>query len=436
MTQCDINDIAMGGNCEELYAGLGKVVYAVRPSALGNVPKYINERGKARFAAWAFDKANFNAGLKAFTINVKKTTSQNQGAGIEGPKGFSQSLTFVVQKDIENCAAALRVMKNEGDWYFLVPFGNEGAYQVVGDPVYGSTINGNFDSGTTADSDSGITFTVACPSSPYPVALWYPEVGADVPHTDSKTTGLIATSQNGSGTFVSDEYLKTFHAIGVYVSGTASSHIEMGPDKATVIVEWNKNPYADVVDYSVVKPASTMWIGDTEDEPDDWETFTDRECTQPATAREDGTFIVRRGQPLYTKFTIQFTESYIGKNISFQARCDFSGYSPDKIATRTPLLAFVDTGELVIPPDSPRIRLFTDGTGNVTINGTKFGSDYKYAIEVSSPGVQTSGGAIFNQPVTSNDMFIDVFVKQYIPGDKLVIKYSNYMFELPVFEIY
>lgn len=420
----------MGGNCEEQYAGLGKVVYAVRPSALGNAPKYINEIGKARFAAWAFDKANFNAGLKAFAINVKKTTSQNQGTGIEGPKGFGQSLTFVVQKDIENCAAALRVMKNEGDWYFLVPFGNEGAYQVIGDPVYGSTINGNFDSGTTADSDSGITFTVACPSSPYPVVLWYPEVGADVPHTDSKTTGLIATSQNGSGTFVSDEYLKAFHAIGVYVSGTASSHIDMGPDKATVIVEWNKNPYTDVVDYSVVKPASTIWIGDTEDEPDDWETFTDRECTQPATAREDGTFIVRRGQPLYTKYVVYFTESYIGKNISFQARCDFSGYSPDKIATRTPLLAFADTE--MIDASIKRFTLYNTGTGTFSINGSKFGSDYKYAIEVSSPGVTTSGGAISNQPVTSGAMIINVNVKEYIAGDKLTVRHSNYVFDIPL----
>lgn len=194
---CDINDIASAAtSCEEQYAGLGKVVYAVRPSDLANAPKYVEAAGKARFMAYSFDKANFLSGKKAFTINVKKSTSQNQGTGIEGPKGFSQSLTFVVQKDIENCAHALRVMKNEGDWYFLVPFGSEGLYQVIGDPVYGSTINGNFDSGTTPDSDSGITFTVACPSAPYPVVYWEPTAGETFEGDKETTSGVLAISGN------------------------------------------------------------------------------------------------------------------------------------------------------------------------------------------------------------------------------------------------
>lgn len=202
---CDINDIASAAtSCEELYAGLGKVVYAVRPSDLANAPKYAEESGKARFMAYSFDKANFLSGKKAFTINVKKSTSQNQGTGIEGPKGFSQSLTFVVQKDIENCAHALRVMKNEENLYFLVPFGSEGLYQVIGDPVYGSTINGNFDSGTTADSDSGITFTVACPSAPYPVVYWEPTAGENVGVETEKTVGLLANTENGTGTHAAE----------------------------------------------------------------------------------------------------------------------------------------------------------------------------------------------------------------------------------------
>lgn len=207
---CDIADVNLQTDgCSEQYSGLGSFIYAVDPRDLVVKPAYSNEAGKACFQPYSFDKANFVNGAKAITIKVKKTSAQNQGTGIEGPKGHSQSLTFVIDNDTENAAAACRVMKNRGDFYFLAPFGAEGKYQVIGDPVYGSSLNDNFDSGTTAGSDSGITVTATCPAAPFSVVFWQPTPGttsaggfpADSVLSSVQCTGLLANTENGAGTY-------------------------------------------------------------------------------------------------------------------------------------------------------------------------------------------------------------------------------------------
>lgn len=210
MLSCDIADVnTQLEGCSEQYAGLGGYIYAVDPRDLVVKPAYSEEAGEARFQAYSFDKANFKNGTKAIAIKIKKTSGQNQGTGIEGPKGHSQSLTFVVDNDTENAAATLRVIKNKGDFYFLAPFGADGKYQVIGDPVYGSTLNANYDSGTTADSDSGITVTAACPAAPFCVVLWVPTPGTSSEGgfpvgsvlASAQCTGLLANTENGAGTY-------------------------------------------------------------------------------------------------------------------------------------------------------------------------------------------------------------------------------------------
>ena len=160
--------------CEENYSGIGRKLYAVKPSDLKTEPEYSSGSGDMRFTAKSFDKSNFLAAKYAFCFNIKKQSGQNQGTGNEGAgHGAAQSLTFTIENDIEKAAAALRIIKNQGDYYWLCEVG-ENKYQVVGNPTYGSELNFNYDSGKAPTDESGLMGTVSCPNSPSPVVYWYP----------------------------------------------------------------------------------------------------------------------------------------------------------------------------------------------------------------------------------------------------------------------
>lgn len=418
---CDINDIGAALNCDEQQRISGRTIYAVRPSDLANAPRLV-EGNTTRFAPWAFDKMNFLYGRKAFTINARTQTPQSSSNGIEGPKGFGNSLTFIVERDIEACAAALRVMKNDGDWYFLVPFGNDGAYQVIGDPVYGSDINGSFDSGTTADSEMGITFNISVPGSRNVITLWYPEEGVEMPDDNEySTVGMLACVKYGTGTHVDEDYYRVFHAIGNYVSGTESSRVDILGNKASVIVEWSKNPYTDLAKKSFVNPG----LRDSEGV---FATYSNIECTNRILPDDDGNFVLRSGDKIYTKYTKTLSSLTIGHNVSFTPCCVFSGYDMPTTETLQPVKAYVATTKIGI--STRTLLLYTDGTGLLTVHGTKFGSDYKYAVEVGTDVANL--GDIRNFQITNKQTRIYVNVKEVIPGDKLVFQVSNYIFEIPI----
>lgn len=171
--------------------------------------------------ALSFDRGNFRPGKFAFRFNIKKQDGQNQGTGNEGAgKGAAQSLTFTVENDIEKAAAALRIIKNQGDYYWLCTQG-EGKYQVVGSPEWGADLNFNYDSGKAPTDDSGLMGTVTCPNSPSPVVFWYapgydagmPDKDA-IPTRDKPATGTGTTSLNVNDYFAllmsAKEFVKSF----------------------------------------------------------------------------------------------------------------------------------------------------------------------------------------------------------------------------------
>lgn len=184
-------------SCNENYSGIGRKLYAVKPSSLVVPPEYSGKRGEVRFTPKSFDRSNFYAGEYAFCFNIKKQSGQNQGTGNEGAgHGAAQSLTFTVENDIEKAAAALRIIKNQGDYYWLCDVG-EKKFQVVGDPTWGADLNFNYDSGKAPTDESGLMGTVSCPNAPSPVMFWYPAT-TEEQESDS-LTGELATS-DGVGT--------------------------------------------------------------------------------------------------------------------------------------------------------------------------------------------------------------------------------------------
>lgn len=195
---CDMPDVDIIGtqedSCNENYAGIGRILYAVKPTWLKKKPEYSKEAGEMRFTAESFGKSNFVDGKYAIRFNIKKQDGQNQGTGNEGAgHGAAQSLTFTVENDIEKAAAALRIIKNQGDFYWLCSKG-EGVFQVVGDPSWGADLNFNYDSGKAPTDASGLMGTVSCPNAPSPVVFWYPEEGDEIA---IKETAKVDNSELG-----------------------------------------------------------------------------------------------------------------------------------------------------------------------------------------------------------------------------------------------
>lgn len=166
-SSCDLQDIALAAaGCEEQFSGLGNHVFFALPEDLTALPEYDEATGT--FAESAF---TFKSGKGAYKCRIKKQTAKISSTGNEGPKGYNVSFTFNIDRDVQVASKVLRIMKNRGD---VIVFGQNpaGGYYVIYDPMFGTEINNNFDSGDTPESDSGHTVTVTCNPCKYPVTPW------------------------------------------------------------------------------------------------------------------------------------------------------------------------------------------------------------------------------------------------------------------------
>ena len=139
-----MKDIAQAASgCEEQFAGLGTQICVAYPEDLTATPVYNED--SASFSSTSF---KFKPGKGAWKFRIKKQTGQITSTGNEGAKGWNVQLLFTIDKDVEN------------------------TYYVVYDPVFGTEINSNYDSGTTPDSDSGHSVTVTSNPNRYPLSTW------------------------------------------------------------------------------------------------------------------------------------------------------------------------------------------------------------------------------------------------------------------------
>ena len=126
------------------------------------------DESKAAFASGAF---TFKASKGAWKFRIKKQSGQISSTGNEGAKGYNVQLMFTIDKDVENAAHVLRILKNRGDAIFFAE-NPSGGYYVVYDPTFGTEVNNNYDSGTTPDSDSGHAVTVTSNPNRYSLTTW------------------------------------------------------------------------------------------------------------------------------------------------------------------------------------------------------------------------------------------------------------------------
>lgn len=164
---CDLMDIAQAAQgCEEQFAGIGQQIHVAYPEDLEAVPEF--EANKAQFTSASF---TFKSGKGAWKFRIKKQSGHITSTGNAGAKGYNVQLEFVIDRDIENAAHVLRILKNRGDAIFFAER-SEGGYFVIYDPISGTEINSNYDSGTTPESDSGHTVTVTSSPNRYSIAVW------------------------------------------------------------------------------------------------------------------------------------------------------------------------------------------------------------------------------------------------------------------------
>ena len=164
---CDLMDIGQAAaGCDEQFAGIGNQIYVAYPEDLTAKPVY--EASKAAFTEASFA---FSPGKGAWKFRIKKQSGQISSTGNEGAKGYNVQLIFTIDKDVENAAHVLRILKNRGDAIFFAE-NPAGGYYVVYDPTFGTEVNNNYDSGTTPDSDSGHAVTVTSNPNRYSLTTW------------------------------------------------------------------------------------------------------------------------------------------------------------------------------------------------------------------------------------------------------------------------
>lgn len=167
LVNCDLMDIGQAeSGCSEEFSGFGNHVYVAYPEDLEAPPEY--EENAAAFTAASF---KFKSGKGAWKIRIKKRSAKIDSTGNEGAHGYNVQLTFVIDKDQENAAKVLRILKNRGDAIFFAE-NPEGGYAVVYDPRFGTEVNNNYTSGDNPESESGHTVTVTSNPNMFAKTVW------------------------------------------------------------------------------------------------------------------------------------------------------------------------------------------------------------------------------------------------------------------------
>lgn len=156
---------ASASKCTENYSGVGTSVYVFFPDDLTAEPAYSEE-----FAG--FDKSSFafKEGTGAWEIKIKKKSGKVTFESNPQGGGFNNTLTFVVNNDMETMSFINRVINNR-DTGWMVQDGS-GKFYVLYDPVFAPEVSSSGDTGDTPDSDHGITITVTASPMRYGFAKW------------------------------------------------------------------------------------------------------------------------------------------------------------------------------------------------------------------------------------------------------------------------
>ena len=106
-------------------------------------------------------------------VDIK--TDSGQVTSEKGAENEANSLvgTFVVADNIDNFTQVEHTLRFQNFGAFIPRIG--GGYYVIMSPYKKTTLESNFDSGTTYDSDHGFTVTLTAAPAEFGVTTWFPK---------------------------------------------------------------------------------------------------------------------------------------------------------------------------------------------------------------------------------------------------------------------
>lgn len=163
--------------CKIAMAGTGDRVFFFDKADLVEAEGAVPEPGDG--GVYATDAFNsLQEGQKLAAVDIK--TDSGQVTSEKGADNEANSLvgTFVVADNVEDFNELEHALRFKDFGVFIPKVG--GGYYVIMSPYKKTTIESNYDSGTTYDSDHG--FTVTCTAAPaeYGITTWNPGKGVDL----------------------------------------------------------------------------------------------------------------------------------------------------------------------------------------------------------------------------------------------------------------
>lgn len=168
-TLCDFADQTAATSCEEALAGIATTVYiGFKNDMVDPLPQLmVPGADAANFTLGDYAKIEDTPGFKPKTgkkfykWEFDTDTGQLTTSSVGQQKGFTQTFTFKMKNMTPELSALLRNLNNRKDIFFLFP--EDDHYVAIYDPFRNVNIDSGgiaYDSGTTSDSDSGVTITV------------------------------------------------------------------------------------------------------------------------------------------------------------------------------------------------------------------------------------------------------------------------------------
>lgn len=168
---CDLADITAEDLCGESLAGIASLMYVGFKNDLVSLPRLKTPGTSADFKLGDYSHIEETPGFvfktgKCFRKwEIKTESGQFQFSSAGQQKGFIQTLNFGMDSLTPEAAAQFRAINNRKDLFFVIPEGDK--FVVIYDPDRNVKIDSggiSFDSGTTADSESGVTVAITLAS--------------------------------------------------------------------------------------------------------------------------------------------------------------------------------------------------------------------------------------------------------------------------------
>jgi len=174
-TPCDLADITAASNCGEDQPGIATTIYVGFKNDLETPYPRLKTPGAGggTFELGDYSYVEGTPGFKfksgkAFNKWEIKTDSGQFTFNSNGQKkGYTQQLVGGFDSMTPELSAMLRTLNNRPDAFFVWPEGEK--YVCLYDPDRNITIDLGgiaYDSGTTPDSDTGVTFTISLNTRP------------------------------------------------------------------------------------------------------------------------------------------------------------------------------------------------------------------------------------------------------------------------------